>query len=950
MRWRDRLRRLRSTLLEEINMLIEPINSELERNMLSYKARRISWQYGILGIFSVIANAISIILMYLQNSSAFETKVVQISLTIGLIGLLVLILLIWIDFRWFRLLICLLSLLMFIMFIENTLFPIFREDPSPEYPLTFYFILLAHSGNHWIMSSIINQEHQVFTIILPLEKSYFIARLFIESESTQIFQHLKAVSFFILEIFFLYYARGLTIQFFKNLINRENHESELVSLLDLNSPAPVYLFKIDQNKVAESLMRESEELSPLNGNINDLKNVFKSFNVEMFHSGSAEKKDVSSAEVLSLLAEIMWDDSSTIAVHKGQSQITLDDIIELNTEDTTRKFLREHIFNSNYEGKSAEEVVLGLFGEILTSNVSLNNFKFTLKDLNNNAILNHEEFKVYDISLMIQKIDKKSYFSVTVIDLSKRVISEEDEDDKPKGDIAISSVVHDMRAPLQAILGCSENLIYKLQKKFSHDTASIEACKKIKAYCSHLDQLANDILDSTRIKNSKLILNIAECDMVEVIEECIDLAKTIQNADKLTLEYFGPTVLIAKTDKHRLKRVLMNLLSNSVKNTNSGSITVRIKDVLQSQVTVSVVDTGKGISKEAQRFLFNPFNQYADNQNMQCVGLGLATAREMVGRLGPKKAIEVSSEVGQGSAFCFTLYRDIENRNKYDVNHQLVSLPIITWKQARPQRSGLAYRTKERAHSLIFGNTQIELAKQPVIPSDREIGKYTNRSPILSPNIPQMRTLKDYGLNKANDKYLNTQHKNDICLTKVIKEDLEISQDSLNIRRIKRTPSIVGMSSSVYRHKSPAKLEFSPNQKTRVFVLDDDLFNQEIVEGFIRRYFEEHGGKDENLDLQTCSRSDMALDIVTSEASKGSVYNLIITDFNLGEGKNGLEFANIVKTTYSKSKLEGPYIILASGTELDSKLSSSAFSDALVKPFTFDQFSSALNKWLEESH
>lgn len=935
-------------MIAEISMLLGTISQDLEHQMLSFKTRLLSWQYGTIGLFMLLPKLASVIWTYLEDTSAFSQEMTQFNLAAAATGILMLVLLNWIQIRWVKLIICLLSLAPYIGFIEAKLVPSFRENPTPRYSTVYYIILLSTSANHWLMSCIMNQEHLIFTIVLSLDKLYLIARLYLETESDKMFQHAKAMIYFTLEIFFLYYARSLTTQFFKNLIDRERHESELVGLLDLTAQSPVYLFKIDQSKIEDVWARDSDDATPLRGHLLELRDAFSSFEVEVFHGGSAEKKQVSSGQVLAMLDDIKYDSKSSIAVHMKQKPVSQEDLATLTEEDSTKEFLKGHIFSCSYEGKSALEVVLGICGEILSAEVNLNKFKFTLKDVNNNSILNHEEFKVFDISLMIQKVDQQPFFAISIMDLSKRVISEEEYETKPKGDIAISSVVHDMRAPLQAILGCSENLIYKLQKQFSHDTSSIEACKRIKAYCSHLDQLANDILDSTKINNSKLVLNVSEFNMAMVVEECIDLAKTIQNANKLQLEYYGPALLIVRTDKHRVKRVLMNLLSNSVKNTTKGRVFVSVKDDATNLLSVTVSDTGAGISKEAQRFLFNPFNQYADSQNVQCVGLGLATAREMVGRLGPKKAIEVTSEVGQGSSFCFTLYRNIESTTKENVCLHLVSLPNIKWKQSKLHKPGFPSRGRERASTMIMGAPQ-EMDLQPAIPSDRDISKSPMLSQHPSPNQAHLRATKSRGKMQPMSKYLDVSDKNSVNWKDDLEQDFGGSEDSKKFRKIKRAPSITALTSSIHQAKHDLKVVFSAGQKIRVMILDDDLFNQEIIETFLRRYFEENGGTDQDFDLKTSSSCEEAIDIVKSDAEAGLAYSLILTDLNLGEGKNGIEFASLVGKVHSERNLKVPYFILASGTELGAQLSETEFSDCLVKPFTYEQFAAALNRWLEGS-
>ncbi len=150
-------------------------------------------------------------------------------------------------------------------------------------------------------------------------------------------------------------------------------------------------------------------------------------------------------------------------------------------------------------------------------------------------------------------------------------------------------------------------------------------------------------------------LNAEEVDIHVVIEEVIELIRPQADAKGLALEMDVPRALPAAfADRARVRQVLVNLAANAVKFTERGSVTVAASTA-DGWVTLSVTDTGVGISPEAQAYIFDEFRQ-ADSSTTRRyggTGLGLAISKRLVGLHGGR--IWVDSAMGVGSTFRFTL-------------------------------------------------------------------------------------------------------------------------------------------------------------------------------------------------------------------------------------------------------------------------------------------------------
>jgi hypothetical protein len=212
----------------------------------------------------------------------------------------------------------------------------------------------------------------------------------------------------------------------------------------------------------------------------------------------------------------------------------------------------------------------------------------------------------------------------------------------------INVAAHELRTPIQPILGLSEVLLSK--KGNIEDYFNLVSA--INRNAKRLQHLTEDILDVTRIESHTLILHKEEVDVCEKISNVIDDIKgQINDPGKLRVVFYQPrNPVYVRADKTRLYQVIANLLNNAIKFTKEGAISLNVEDKENSQVTISVKDTGAGISPEIAPRLFTKFATTSDVGT----GLGLYLSKSIVEAHGGK--MWAQNNPGKvGATFGFTL-------------------------------------------------------------------------------------------------------------------------------------------------------------------------------------------------------------------------------------------------------------------------------------------------------
>jgi GAF domain-containing protein len=224
----------------------------------------------------------------------------------------------------------------------------------------------------------------------------------------------------------------------------------------------------------------------------------------------------------------------------------------------------------------------------------------------------------------------------------------------------LANMSHELRTPLNAILGYTELILDSVYGDTPDKMRGV--LERIERNGRHLLGLINDVLDLSKIEAGQLTLSLADYSLKNVVQTVYTAVEPLAVGKKLAFKIeVSPDLPNGHGDEHRLTQVLLNLVGNAIKFTDTGEVLIKAA-VADGSFSVAVHDTGPGISKADQAKLFQEFQQ-GDNsvaRKKGGTGLGLAISKRIIEMHGGK--IWVESVAGQGSTFSFTLPVSVEQQ------------------------------------------------------------------------------------------------------------------------------------------------------------------------------------------------------------------------------------------------------------------------------------------------
>ncbi|HEX4997340.1 MAG TPA: HAMP domain-containing sensor histidine kinase [Terriglobia bacterium] len=219
-------------------------------------------------------------------------------------------------------------------------------------------------------------------------------------------------------------------------------------------------------------------------------------------------------------------------------------------------------------------------------------------------------------------------------------------------DEMVAVISHELKNPITA-LQTGTALIQRLIPRVPENEQVVNLVEKLPLSIQRMSALVSDLLDLAQLEGRALKLAPSDCSLIEIAQEVVasSAPMAVDKSVDLRITEF-PSETMAFCDRNRTAQVLANLLSNAIKFTDAGGKVLVSARRRADQVEISVVDTGRGVPQDCLPYVFDRFWQAKDTA-YKGTGLGLAIAKGLVEAQGG--TLKVTSEVGHGSCFYFTL-------------------------------------------------------------------------------------------------------------------------------------------------------------------------------------------------------------------------------------------------------------------------------------------------------
>jgi len=282
--------------------------------------------------------------------------------------------------------------------------------------------------------------------------------------------------------------------------------------------------------------------------------------------------------------------------------------------------------------------------------------KYSTEDVETLSIVVEQLAVAFANALAVRRISAFNEELKMEIEKATKELAKANEDlkqlDKLKDEF-VSMASHELKSPLNAV----KNFLWLAINKGKEEPAKMDDYLHVAFKATEqVLFLVNDLLDVSRIESGRIQLNIESVNLLDLVTETGKIYENLLQEKSLTFAIEIDPALSVKADMPRLTEIFSNFISNAIKYSIQGGITVKAS-VAGDMVTCSVIDTGVGISKEDQAKLFDKFSRLKNNMkelaNVEGTGLGLYITKKLIELMGGTNGID--SEVGKGSTFWFTI-------------------------------------------------------------------------------------------------------------------------------------------------------------------------------------------------------------------------------------------------------------------------------------------------------
>ena len=512
----------------------------------------------------------------------------------------------------------------------------------------------------------------------------------------------------------------------------------------------------------------------------------------------------------------------------------------------------------------------------------------------------------------------------------------------------LARMSHEIRTPMNGVLGMTELLLEtgltSTQRKYA---------ETVQRSGKNLLGIINDLLDFSKIEAGKLELEQVDLDLRRTIEDIVDLLAERAHAKGLELACSIPPHLSTQVrgDPLRLGQVLTNLVGNAIKFTDEGSVVIRVAGVEDAPDNVTmrfeVVDTGVGISPEAQSRIFDEFAQ-ADGSTTRKhggSGLGLAISKQLVEMMGGD--IHVESALGAGSTFWFTanfekqaaqppaemravpiglltgvrvLMVESSTINR-GILHQQMSNWEMTIHVAETPKQAIDLLAQAAARSVPYdmalvdlglpGMDALELAR--TIRARPDIAKV--RLVMLTRRHADSRSARDAGF--------------DACLVKPVRQTV-LYECLVNVMAGRPQETVAVPAITAPMPRVPAGI------RGHILVVEDNLINQQVALGILQI---------QGYSVSVANNGREALDALAQGA-----FDLILMDCHMPEMDGFEATMEIRKREQSSGGRRVPIVALTANAMAQDREEclNAGMDDHLAKPFSMQTMQDMLDRWMPQ--
>lgn len=225
----------------------------------------------------------------------------------------------------------------------------------------------------------------------------------------------------------------------------------------------------------------------------------------------------------------------------------------------------------------------------------------------------------------------------------------------------LTRMSHEMRTPINAILGMNKMILRE-----SKEENILDYARDVNGAGNYLLSIVNEVLDLAKVNAGKIEIEEEDYELLDMVRECYALVRPRAKASRLAFEVDMSDVLpsVLKGDKERIIQVITNLLTNAVKYTPEGRITLSVNGKIfegRLLLIVKVADTGIGVEEENIPYLFDSFRRVNEFQHkkIEGTGLGLTITKQLIDLMDG--SISVESEVGKGTTFTVVIPQEIRS-------------------------------------------------------------------------------------------------------------------------------------------------------------------------------------------------------------------------------------------------------------------------------------------------